>query len=164
MIYIYTSLISSFVLIFSFPLPGGCSSRTFTLLPSGWFSWRRSCTRSHPTATSVSSSQWRSTPKYWSFSHPLTTIYSSFPLFLPPSLPPFLFSSLPNFTHSSLSLSQVPVNLLRASRIFTFEPPPGVKANLIRTFSTVPTARMCKVSVLELNVSSCMCGGRKEQS
>ncbi len=39
---------------------------------------------------------------------------------------------------------QVPVNLLRASRIFTFEPPPGVKANLIRTFSTVPTTRMCK--------------------
>lgn len=39
---------------------------------------------------------------------------------------------------------QVPVNLLRASRIFTFEPPPGVKANLIRTFSTVPAPRMCK--------------------
>ena len=39
---------------------------------------------------------------------------------------------------------QVPVNLLRGSRIFTFEPPPGVKANLIRTFSTVPTTRMCK--------------------
>ncbi len=39
---------------------------------------------------------------------------------------------------------QVPVNLLRASRIFTFEPPPGVKANLIRTFSTVPATRMCK--------------------
>lgn len=36
------------------------------------------------------------------------------------------------------------MNLLRASRIFTFEPPPGVKANLVRTFSTVPAARMCK--------------------
>ena len=39
---------------------------------------------------------------------------------------------------------QVPVNLLRASRIFTFEPPPGIKANLIRTFSTVPAVRMCR--------------------
>ena len=36
------------------------------------------------------------------------------------------------------------MNLLRASRIFTFEPPPGVKANLVCTFSTVPAARMCK--------------------
>ena len=42
---------------------------------------------------------------------------------------------------------QVPMNLLRGSRIFTFEPPPGIKANLMRTFSTVPAARMCKVSV-----------------
>ena len=40
--------------------------------------------------------------------------------------------------------TQVPVNLLRASRIFTFEPPPGVKANLVRTFSTVPAPRMCR--------------------
>ena len=39
---------------------------------------------------------------------------------------------------------QVPVNLLRASRIFTFEPPPGIKANLVRTFSTVPASRMCR--------------------
>ncbi|EDV24404.1 uncharacterized protein TRIADDRAFT_24890 [Trichoplax adhaerens] len=39
---------------------------------------------------------------------------------------------------------KVPVNLLRVSRIFVFEPPPGVKANLLRTFSTVPSARMCK--------------------
>ena len=38
----------------------------------------------------------------------------------------------------------MPVNLLRGSRIFTFEPPSGVKANLIRTFSTVPAPRMCK--------------------
>lgn len=36
------------------------------------------------------------------------------------------------------------MNLLRAGRIFTFEPPPGVKANLMRTFSAVPAARMCK--------------------
>merc|ERR1719495_1400349 len=39
---------------------------------------------------------------------------------------------------------KLPVNLLRAGRIFTYEPPPGVKANLIRTFSTVPAARMMK--------------------
>ena len=37
------------------------------------------------------------------------------------------------------------MNLLRASRVFVFEPPPGVKANLLRTFSAVPAARMCKV-------------------
>ncbi|KAK3755600.1 hypothetical protein QZH41_017589, partial [Actinostola sp. cb2023] len=39
---------------------------------------------------------------------------------------------------------KVPVNLLRASRIFVFEPPPGVKANLLRTFSAVPASRMCQ--------------------
>ncbi|XP_050421392.1 dynein heavy chain, cytoplasmic isoform X3 [Adelges cooleyi] len=39
----------------------------------------------------------------------------------------------------------VPVNLLRAGRIFVFEPPPGVKANLIRTFNTIPASRMMKV-------------------
>lgn len=41
---------------------------------------------------------------------------------------------------------QVPVNLLRAGRIFVFEPPPGVKANMLRTFSSIPVARMCKVT------------------
>lgn len=41
----------------------------------------------------------------------------------------------------------MPVNLLRCSRIFTFEPPPGVKASLLRTFSTVPAARMAKVKM-----------------
>ena len=30
---------------------------------------------------------------------------------------------------------KIPVNLLRAGRIFTFEPPPGVKANLVSTSS-----------------------------
>lgn len=40
---------------------------------------------------------------------------------------------------------QLPTNLLRAGRVFVFEPPPGVPANLMRTFSTVPAARMCKV-------------------
>ncbi len=39
---------------------------------------------------------------------------------------------------------KLPVNLLRAGRIFTFEPPPGVKANLVRTFATIPAARMMR--------------------
>jgi dynein heavy chain 1 len=39
---------------------------------------------------------------------------------------------------------KLPVNLLRAGRIFVFEPPPGVRANLLRTFSTIPASRMCK--------------------
>ncbi|QQP51744.1 Dynein heavy chain_ cytoplasmiclike [Caligus rogercresseyi] len=39
---------------------------------------------------------------------------------------------------------KIPVNLLRASRIFTFEPPPGIRANLLRTFATIPAARMMK--------------------
>ena len=37
---------------------------------------------------------------------------------------------------------KVPVNLLRASRIFVYEPPPGIKANLLRTFSTISITRM----------------------
>jgi len=37
---------------------------------------------------------------------------------------------------------KVPVNLLRASRIFVYEPPPGIKANLLRTFSTISATRM----------------------
>lgn len=32
---------------------------------------------------------------------------------------------------------RIPVNLLRAGRVFVFEPPPGIKANLLRTFNTV---------------------------
>ncbi|XP_071963522.1 cytoplasmic dynein 1 heavy chain 1-like [Antedon mediterranea] len=39
---------------------------------------------------------------------------------------------------------KVPVNLIRAGRVFVFEPPPGLKANLLRTFSTVPASRMNK--------------------
>jgi len=39
---------------------------------------------------------------------------------------------------------KLPVNLLRAGRIFTYEPPPGVRANLLRTFSTVSASRMMK--------------------
>ena len=57
----------------------------------------------------------------------------------------------PGFSVVTLSVcfcvcSQVPVNLLRAGRIFVFEPPPGVKANMLRTFSSIPVARMCKVT------------------
>ena len=39
---------------------------------------------------------------------------------------------------------KLPVNLLRAGRVFVFEPPPGVKANLLRIFSTIPASRMCR--------------------
>ena len=38
------------------------------------------------------------------------------------------------------------MNLLRASRAFVYEPPPGIKANVLRTFSTIPSARMCQVT------------------
>ena len=41
------------------------------------------------------------------------------------------------------------MNLLRAGRIFVFEPPPGVKANMLRTFSSIPVSRICKVSAAE---------------
>lgn len=40
---------------------------------------------------------------------------------------------------------RVPVNLLRAGRIFVFEPPPGIRAKLLRTFSTVPPTRIMRV-------------------
>lgn len=39
---------------------------------------------------------------------------------------------------------KLPVNLLRSGRIFVFEPPPGVKASLLRTFSSLSANRMCK--------------------
>lgn len=39
---------------------------------------------------------------------------------------------------------KIPVNLLRAGRILVFEPPPGIKANLLRTFNTIPASRMMK--------------------
>ena len=39
---------------------------------------------------------------------------------------------------------KLPVNLLRAGRVFVFEPPPGVKANLLRIFSAIPASRMCR--------------------
>lgn len=40
---------------------------------------------------------------------------------------------------------KVPVNLLRAGRVFVFEPPPGIKANLLRTFNTIQPSRMMKL-------------------
>ena len=49
-----------------------------------------------------------------------------------------------NYFIDNVDFFQLPVNLLRAGRIFTFEPPPGVKANLIRTFNTIPASRMMK--------------------
>ncbi|XP_044746185.1 dynein heavy chain, cytoplasmic isoform X2 [Coccinella septempunctata] len=39
---------------------------------------------------------------------------------------------------------KLPVNLLRAGRILVCEPPPGIRANLLRTFSFVPASRMMK--------------------
>lgn len=45
------------------------------------------------------------------------------------------------------------MNLLRAGRIFVFEPPPGVKANMLRTFSSIPVARMCKVTCFTMTIS-----------
>nr|CAB3240292.1 cytoplasmic dynein 1 heavy chain 1 [Phallusia mammillata] len=35
---------------------------------------------------------------------------------------------------------KIPVNLLRAGRVFVFEPPPGVRANLLSTFNRVATS------------------------
>lgn len=46
------------------------------------------------------------------------------------------------------------MNLLRAGRIFVFEPPPGVKANMLRTFSSIPVSRMCKVRLCLLWVNA----------
>lgn len=52
------------------------------------------------------------------------------------------------------------MNLLRAGRIFVFEPPPGVKANMLRTFSSIPVSRMCKVRLrlvwVKGNVRMCL--------
>ncbi|KRX27972.1 Dynein heavy chain, cytoplasmic [Trichinella nelsoni] len=39
---------------------------------------------------------------------------------------------------------KLPVNLLRAGRIIVYEPPPGIKANLLRTFGTIPPGKMTK--------------------
>ena len=39
---------------------------------------------------------------------------------------------------------KIPSNLLRLGRTFVFEPPPGIRANLMRTLSSIPSARMNK--------------------
>lgn len=41
----------------------------------------------------------------------------------------------------------IPSNLLRLGRAFVFEPPPGIKANLQRTLSVIPSVRMNKAPV-----------------
>lgn len=40
---------------------------------------------------------------------------------------------------------KIPSNLLRLGRCLVFEPPPGIKANLMRTLSVIPVSRMNKV-------------------
>ena len=42
---------------------------------------------------------------------------------------------------------KLPANLLRQSRIFTFSPPPGVKAGMLQALSQIPTQRMDKEPV-----------------
>jgi dynein heavy chain 1 len=39
---------------------------------------------------------------------------------------------------------KLPSNILRLGRVFVFEPPPGIKANLLRTMSVIPAQRMNK--------------------
>lgn len=39
---------------------------------------------------------------------------------------------------------KIPVNLLRAGRTFVYEPPPGIKANLLRTFNAIPAGQMMR--------------------
>ena len=39
---------------------------------------------------------------------------------------------------------KLPVNLLRSGRILVYEPPTGLKASLLRIFSTIPAARMAR--------------------
>ncbi|CAH8838540.1 unnamed protein product [Trichobilharzia szidati] len=39
---------------------------------------------------------------------------------------------------------KLPVNVLRAGRVLVFEPPPGIKASLSRTFANVPASRISR--------------------
>lgn len=51
---------------------------------------------------------------------------------------------------SFLLIQHLPANLLRQSHIFTYEPPPGVKANLQHTFAALPAARYVFLFVIFL--------------
>ncbi len=42
---------------------------------------------------------------------------------------------------------KLPSNLLRLGRCFVFEPPPGIRANLTRTLSVIPSVRMNRAPV-----------------
>eukprot|EP01088_Endostelium_zonatum_P017115 TRINITY_DN4896_c0_g2_i4.p1 TRINITY_DN4896_c0_g2~~TRINITY_DN4896_c0_g2_i4.p1 ORF type:complete len:1566 (-),score=517.57 TRINITY_DN4896_c0_g2_i4:241-4938(-) len=42
---------------------------------------------------------------------------------------------------------QLPASLLRESQIFVFEPPPGIKANLLHTFNSIPSERMERLPI-----------------
>ncbi|KTW31656.1 dynein heavy chain [Pneumocystis jirovecii RU7] len=44
------------------------------------------------------------------------------------------------FITMEISLKKAPVNLLRMSRILMFEPPPGIKANMLDTFESIPVS------------------------
>lgn len=56
---------------------------------------------------------------------------------------------------------KLPVNLLRAGRVLVFEPPPGIRANLLRTFATVsaPSTRTiraaCAARTSEIDALTC---------
>uniref|UniRef100_A0A094ZVV8 Cytoplasmic dynein 1 heavy chain 1 n=1 Tax=Schistosoma haematobium TaxID=6185 RepID=A0A094ZVV8_SCHHA len=39
---------------------------------------------------------------------------------------------------------KLPVNVLRSGRVLVFEPPPGIKASLLRTFANVPASRISR--------------------
>ena len=39
---------------------------------------------------------------------------------------------------------KIPVNLLRVGEVLVFEPPPGIRANLLRTYSSISKERMEK--------------------
>ena len=48
---------------------------------------------------------------------------------------------------TKFAIFQLPVNVLRTGRIIVFERPPGLKANLLRTFATLSNVRMSKQPV-----------------
>ena len=60
-------------------------------------------------------------------------------------------SSLPRLFLTMEISPKIPVNLLRAGRILVFEPPPGIRANLLRTFSSVRTT----VTAAQRTLGSC---------